>query len=115
MKVVISGTRTIDDKKLVWDALENSKFEITELVSGGAIGVDRLGEEWARSKNIPIKVYKPHYAIENPKYAPLIRNADMAKYGDALIAVWKDESRGTAHMIKCMTDLKKPVEITLVK
>lgn len=114
MKVIISGSRTYNDKTLIWKTLDESKFPITELISGGAQGVDLIGEEWAHSKNIPVKTYKPHYAIENPKYAPLIRNADMAQVGEALIAIWKDNSRGTAHMIKCMTDLGKPVEVIKV-
>lgn len=114
MKVVVAGSRTIKDKDLVWKALNETKFEITELISGGAQGVDQLGEEWAHSKNIPIKVYKPHYAIENPRYAPLLRNTNMAHDGDALIAIWKDESRGTEHMIGCMKKLNKPVEIIYV-
>jgi hypothetical protein len=111
MKVIVAGSRTIKDKDLVWKALDETKFEITELISGGAQGVDQIGEAWARSKNIPIKVYKPHYAIENPRYAPLLRNTSMAQDGDALIAIWKDKSRGTEHMIGCMRALNKPVEI----
>lgn len=112
MKVVISGSRTIDDKDLVWKVLNESKFEITELISGGAPGVDALGEEWAHSKNIPVKVYKPHYAIYNPDYVHILRNNSMAQDGDALVAIWKDGSRGTAHMIECMERYKKPIELT---
>jgi hypothetical protein len=115
MKVIVAGSRTINDKNTVWDAINNSKFNITTLISGGAMGVDRIAEEWARSKNIPILVYKPHYDIDNPKYAPLARNTDMARDGDALIAIWKDQTRGTAHMIGCMKKENKPVEIILVK
>jgi hypothetical protein len=114
VRVVISGSRTINDKDLVWKALDKSKFNITELVSGGAQGVDTLGERWARSKNIPIKVYRPDYSIPNPKYAPLLRNQKMAEYGDALVAIWADGSRGTAHMIGCMEKLHKPMEVTKV-
>jgi len=115
MKVIIAGSRTCDDKNIVWKALNETKFDITELISGGAIGVDRLGEEWAKSKNIPVKVYRPHYGIENPRYAPLLRNTDMAKNGDALIAIWKDQTRGTAHMIQCMKDLGKPIEVITIE
>jgi hypothetical protein len=111
MKVIIAGSRTCHDKDLIWKTLDNSKFEITTLMSGGAQGVDQLGEEWARSKNIPVIQYKPHYAIENPRVAPLLRNTDMSHDGDALIAIWKDQSRGTAHMISCMEKVGKPVEI----
>ncbi len=114
MKVVISGSRTVTDKNLVWKALDGSKFAITELISGGAHGVDTLGEQWARSKNIPIKVYRPDYSLPNPKYAPLLRNQKMAEYGDALVAIWADGSHGTAHMIGCMEQLHKPMEVTKV-
>jgi len=111
MKVIISGSRACNDKDLVWKVLNNTKFKITELISGGAYGVDTLGEEWARSKNIPVLQYKPHYDIDNPKMAPLLRNTDMARDGEALIAIWKNKSRGTAHMISCIKKLNKPVEI----
>lgn len=114
MKVIISGSRTIQDKDLVWTALENTKFEITTLFSGGAQGVDLLGEEWAKSKGIPVVCYKPHYSIDNPRHAPLLRNIDMARDGDALIAIWDGKSRGTAHMIECMEKLKKPTEIVVL-
>jgi hypothetical protein len=114
VRVIISGSRTIKDKDLVWKALNESRFVITELISGGAQGVDSLGEAWARSKNIPVKVYRPDYSLPNPKYAPLLRNQKMAEIGDALIAIWADESRGTAHMISCMEKLHKPMEVTKV-
>ena len=114
MRVVISGSRTINDKDLVWKSLDKSKFNITELVSGGAQGVDSLGEKWACSNNIPIKIYRPDYSISNPRYAPLLRNQKMAEYGDALVAIWADGSRGTAHMIGCMEKLHKPMEVTKV-
>ncbi len=114
MKVIISGSRIITDRKLVFETLDKSKFEITELISGGARGVDVIGEDWARQKNIPVKTYRPHYEIENPKAAPFIRNMDMARDGEALIAIWKNESRGTHHMIQCMLKLHKPVEIIKV-
>jgi len=114
VRVVISGSRTIKDKNLVWKALNESKFTITELISGGAQGVDTLGEAWARSKNIPVKVYRPDYSLPNPKYAPLLRNQKMAEVGDALVAIWADGSRGTAHMIGCMEKLHKPMEVTKI-
>ena len=111
MKVIVAGSRIIDDKKLVWDAIERSKFNITTLISGGAMGVDTLAEGWAKAHNIPILQYKPHYSIYNPKEAPLLRNQDMARDGDALIAIRKNKTTGTAHMIGCMRKQNKPVEI----
>ena len=114
MKVIVAGSRIIDDKKLVWDSIDKSKFNITTLISGGAIGVDILAEDWAKAHKIPILQYKPHYSIYNPKEAPLLRNQDMARDGEALIAIWKDGTRGTEHMINCMKKQNKPIEIIKV-
>ena len=43
MKVIIAGSRNFTDYKVLQDAIKNSGFKITEVVSGGAKGVDSLG------------------------------------------------------------------------
>ena len=47
MKVIIAGSRDITDYSLVCRAISESKFDITEVISGTARGVDTLGEKWA--------------------------------------------------------------------
>ena len=113
MKIIIAGSRCFDNKKMIFDFINKSKFDITELVSGGAKGVDKIGEEWAKDKGIPIKQFIPHYSVDSfpDTNAPLLRNIDMANYAEGLIAIWINKSRGTEHMIKQMRKLKKPVEI----
>lgn len=111
MKVVIAGSRDIRDAKLVHDFIDRSPFKITEVVSGGAAGVDRLGEVWAKDHNVPVKQFTPKYHALNPLVAPLLRNIDMAEYADALLAVWKDKSNGTHHMIEQMDKRNKPYRV----
>jgi len=111
MKVIIAGTRSINDKEYVYAVLNKSPYKITEIVSGHADGVDKLGEQWASEKNIPIKLFIPHYSIDNPRVAPLLRNTDMSVYADALIAVWDGKSKGTRHMIGEMVKAKKPCHV----
>lgn len=106
MKVVIAGSRSIQDEQLVFQAIEEAPFEITEVISGGAKGVDRIGEAWARKKNIPIRIMKP---IWTHKGAGLARNVDMAEAADALIAVYDGESKGTKHMIDTMRKKGKQI------
>jgi hypothetical protein len=115
MKVIIAGNRTFHDKETVFGFINRSKFDITEVVSGHAEGVDKIGEEWAGQHNIPVKQYIPHYRVDNPKFAPLARNMDMGDYADALIAVWDGKSNGTRHMIEYMQNQKKPVELNIYK
>lgn len=79
-------------------ALKNTPFEITEVVSGTCKGVDQLGEEWAERKGIPVKKFPADWSKHGRRAGPL-RNREMAKYADALIAIWDGKSRGTRSMI----------------
>lgn len=98
MRTIIAGPRTCTDYFLVESAIAQSGFEITEVCSGRARGVDRLGEDWAAARGIPIAYFRAewnHYGLG----AGFLRNKEMAEYADALIAVWNGTSRGTNHMI----------------
>jgi hypothetical protein len=99
MKTIIAGSRSITDLQLVTLAIESSNFAITEVVCGGARGVDDLGRKWAANGGrVPVKLFIPNWDLY-PKVAGFKRNEEMAAYADALIAVWNGESRGTKHMI----------------
>lgn len=98
MKTIVAGSREITDIDTVVDAIEASKFEITEVVSGEAIGVDTIAIMYAHAAELPLKKFPADWSTG--KSAGYIRNEEMAKYADALIAVWNGNSPGTAHMIK---------------
>ena len=111
MRVIIAGSRTIEDYDLVKKAIKDSGFDITEVVSGGAIGVDCLGEWWAEENDIPVKEFTAYWHIQG-KPAGILRNQQMALYANALIAVWDGKSKGTKHMIEYMRDkMMKPTLI----
>lgn len=80
---------------------------ITEVVSGGARGIDQAGEWWAATKGIPVKVFCADWAVLG-KGAGMHRNVEMAKYADCLVAIWDGKSSGTKHMIETMHGMKKP-------
>lgn len=98
MKTIIAGSRGITEFKTVEQAIKNSRFKITEVVSGTAIGVDQLGELWASENDIKIKRFPANWE-KYGRSAGFIRNAEMANYADALIAVWDGRSKGTKNMI----------------
>lgn len=107
MKVIVAGSRDITDIEKVANAIELSGFQVTEVVSGTARGVDLLGENWARYKDIPVKRFPADWD-KHGKAAGMIRNAQMAEYADALVAVWDGLSRGTKNMIETMRKTGKP-------
>jgi len=116
MKVIIAGSRDIIDYSLVCDVIKESGYEITEVVSGTARGVDRLGERWANENNIPIEPFpanwKPNGIFD--KAAGYKRNRLMAEYADALIAISLNNSKGTRHMIDIMNTMEKMVHVKMI-
>ena len=109
MKVIIAGSRNVNDKKLVADALRTYQRigKITEIVCGEARGVDAIGRQLAEAQHIPVKSFPADWQ-KYGKPAGYIRNKEMAMYADALVAIWDGESRGTRHMIDIMNELGKP-------
>jgi hypothetical protein len=98
-RTIIAGSRTIEQAALVEDAIAASGFRITEVVSGCAPGADTFGEAWAKKRMIPIRRFPADWRKHGNRAGP-IRNEEMARYADQLIAVWDGVSHGTADMIE---------------
>ena len=115
-KLIIAGSREGIPKQAVFSILDEEVdlTELTEVVSGGARGVDLFGEQWAYLNNIEVKRFMADWSTHGKK-AGMIRNADMGRYADALVAFWDGKSKGTSHMIKVMNDLKKPTIVVQFK
>lgn len=105
MKVIIAGSRTIEGEdaylellKVANQALKDwGTLSLTEIVTGGARGVDAMGKEFARQFGIAHKEFPADWDRYG-KSAGYKRNAQMAEYADALILLWDGKSRGSAMM-----------------
>jgi len=102
-KVIIAGSRTVPEistelSRKISKIL--STLKDVEIVSGGAKGADRFGENYAKNYNIPVKVFKADWDRFG-KVAGYKRNVEMAEYATHLIAIvdLSVPSRGTRHMI----------------
>ena len=96
MKLIVAGGRSYrlqpsDIEKL------NNVANVTELVSGGAPGVDSDAEAWATSRHISITKFIPDWEHFGRAAGP-IRNKKMAEYADAVILF--PGGKGTASMLK---------------
>ena len=98
MKVIIAGCRTISDYSQVFNAMQLSRFVPTEIISGKANGVDRLGEIWAKGNKIPVMYFPADWSAHGKAAGP-IRNKEMAKYADALVLIWDGKSKGSLSML----------------
>lgn len=99
MKVIIAGNRDKYDRNAVEKAIEESEFEITEVVSGRAPGIDQIGEIIAAERGWPMKPFPADWKRYGKGAGPK-RNKQMAEYADALIAVVYPGSKGTLNMIQ---------------
>ena len=103
-RVIIAGTRTFNNYRLLEKTIDefvigfNHGFEIT-VVSGGANGADKLGEQYARDRNYLINRFEASWNVYGKSAGP-IRNEKMAISADVLIAFWDGKSRGTKNMIE---------------
>ena len=98
MRTIIAGSRGVTDPEVVFEAVRQSGIKPSVVISGGARGVDRLGEIWAETYRLPFERYPAQWKLDG-KSAGYKRNEIMAYVADALIAVWDGKSRGTKHMI----------------
>jgi hypothetical protein len=96
MKTIIAGSRTITDISILYRMV--LPWDITEVVSGAARGVDMMGEEFAFDMGIPVKRFPANWT-KFGRGAGFIRNAEMALYAEALVTIWDGYSKGTANMI----------------
>ena len=111
MKVIVAGGRDFKDYHLLKETLDNFQQEygdITEVVSGGARGSDKLGEKYANENTIPIKRFVPDWEGLGKK-AGFVRNRQMGDYAKEhngmLVAFWDRQSRGTKGMIDYTTKI----------
>lgn len=102
MRTIIAGSRGIFRYTEVVTAVKASGFKISCVISGGANGVDTLGEEYAYNNKLKCEVYPANWG-KYGKVAGYRRNQLMAAKADALIAIWDGMSKGTKHMIDIAT------------
>lgn len=110
MKLIIAGSRGITDYSIVRQAVITSGLwkeygKRLEIVSGMARGVDTLAVEFAKRNALTLHEFpvSSNDWETHGKKAGMLRNIEMGKFSDGLIAIWDGESRGTKQMIDWAT------------
>ena len=107
MKIAIIGSRGLQVNNM-GDFVSSA----SEIVSGGAVGIDTCTEEFARKNGIHLTVFLPEYNRYG-KAAPIVRNKRSVDYADRIIAFWDGKSKGTLSTIKYAQKIGKKCEIIL--
>lgn len=108
MKLAIIGSRGFSDYDLLSRTIEFyfRDGEINEIVSGGAAGADSLAGRWAREFQVKLTEFLPDWN-KHGKSAGFIRNMDIVKYADMVLAFWNGQSKGTQNSLSIAQRLKK--------
>lgn len=109
MKIAIIGSRGIChiDLSLYLDS------GISEIISGGAIGVDSVAKDYSLAKNIKYTEFTPDYSRYG-KAAPILRNKQIVDYSDFILIFWYGSSRGTRSVIDYCKKVGKKHRIVLL-
>lgn len=106
MRVAIIGSRNLQVENLG----QYLPQETTEIVSGGARGIDTCARQWANSHSIKLTEFLPEYE-KYGRSAPLRRNITIIQNADLVLAFWDQKSRGTKFVIDKCKELGVPVKI----
>lgn len=106
MKVAVIGSRGLT----VPDLAPYLPPDTTEIVSGGARGVDSSAAVYAAAHGLRLTEFRPDYATYGRR-APLMRNLEIIDYSDQVLAFWDGQSRGTAFVIERCRKLQKPLRV----
>ena len=106
MKVAVIGSRGLQVEHLE-DYIPEG---VTEIVSGGARGVDTNARNYALRHGLKLTEFLPEYG-KYGRGAPLRRNIAIIEYADLVLAFWDGQSRGTKYVIDNCNKRNIPVAV----
>lgn len=110
MRVAVIGSRGLQINNLE----EYLPEDVTEIVSGGAKGVDSSAREYALAHGLKITEFLPEY-IKYGRAAPLKRNMTIIRNADIVLAFWDGESRGTKFVIDACKKYHVPENVYIME
>ena len=117
--VIIAGSRDFLNYEFLCNKVsyiistKKKNYKIV-IVSGCAKGADTLAIKFAKENNFLLKKFPAEWDKYGKKDG-FLRNQEMAKYSDALIAFWDGKSKGTKHMIDISRQEKSLTRVIMYK
>lgn len=108
MRMAVIGSRGFRDRLRMAHELEPYRAKVSQLVSGGAQGADRLAEAWAIAHGVETRIFHPEGTGRGAYHR---RNRLIAENCDLLIAFWDGRSAGTRYTINYARKIGKPVVV----
>lgn len=116
MRVLVTGSRSIDDKQFVLSEMTDCPFDPDVIIHGDGSNVDRIAPLWATKCGAEVETHPvPDWAWEQVgrKAGPL-RNQHMVNNAEAVVAIWDGSSPGTKDTIHKAEARGLPLHKTVV-
>lgn len=110
MKIAVIGSRTLHVENL-GDYLP---ADTTEIISGGAKGIDTCAADYAKAHSITLTEILPDYRRYG-RGAPLKRNLEIIQKADLVLAFWDMQSHGTKYVIENCKKIGVAVQVIVIK
>lgn len=109
MKTAVIGSRGIE----INDIGKYIPEDTSEIISGGAKGIDTCAKKYAIEKGIKLTEFLPEYD-KYGKGAPIVRNVKIIERADRVIALWDGKSKGTKFVIETCKKQNKKVTVYML-
>ncbi len=109
MKVAIVGSRkpgSVTEQEMI----RHIPAGCSAVISGGAAGVDTLAAQSAQTLGLPLVVIRPEYDRYG-KAAPIVRNQEIVRRADFVLAFWDGISKGTRSVLLECIKTGKPFQV----
>ena len=110
MRVAVIGSRTFEDYELLKATLD--LVYISEIISGGSSGADKLAERFAKEKSIPVKIIpncNPDRGSREHTTSERIKS--IISQAQLVVAFWNGKSQGTHDLLKYAKSKDKQVKV----
>lgn len=107
MIVGVVGSRGLDCYDEICKQLPRGTSEI---ISGGATGVDALARRYALENRLRIREFLPDYK-KYGRRATLVRNLEIIRACDVVYVFWDNSSNGCKHVINSCLKENIPVKV----
>ena len=110
MKVAVVGSRNAKGCDVNF-IIEHLPINASEIVSGGAKGIDALAKQASERLGILYTEFLPDYEHLGSKVAALARNDKIVEYADYVLAFWDGASPGTRYTLERCIQTNKPFKM----
>ena len=113
MNIAIVGSRSFVDYAMLTSVMDEYRLRpegIKTIISGGALGADKMAERYAKLHSIPVTIHLPEWNTYG-KSAGAVRNQLIVNDSDMVVAFWDGQSKGTSITIEMAKRSRKQLRV----